>query len=248
MSIYTETTTCGDDALARAVVMKKNVIVAALLPLVLLACSSGGGTAGPAGPTGSPGPQGLKGDTGSTGTPGAQGIQGPQGVPGPPGPAGGVTVSVYDAGGSQLGTLVTCMSYDIGSPACRFVFTVEHIDGFQVLVRRDTSSGDWASLAQTAVYWTGSNCTGDPYFLQDQGTILVQGGPGRPVPCPGGGCYEYNFISGEQQTQIATLSSYSANNGYCINSAYTAPTAWRAVPVSNPATPTGQGPIVFRLK
>jgi len=220
----------------------------------VVGCSSG--SAGPQGPKGDTGPTGPTGPSGaSTGT-GPQGPTGPTGPMGPTGPQGqqgipgtsaGLTVTVADTGGVPLGTFVTCI-YDSIGPACRFVWSSELVSGVRVLVRRDVTSGSWATLASTSVAYAGQDCTGNPYLTQDFGSFLVNSGPGRPVSCPGGGCYEYNFVTGSSQTQVATLSIYSMNDGRCLNNPSTYPKAWTAIPVSNPLAPTVQGQVTFRIQ
>jgi Collagen triple helix repeat (20 copies) len=61
------------------------------------------GAPGPAGPQGEPGPAGPKGDQGEQGVQGVPGIQGPQGPAGP----SGTGLSLYDANGVKLGSVVS---------------------------------------------------------------------------------------------------------------------------------------------
>lgn len=67
------------------------------------------GAIGPAGPTGATGAQGPKGDVGAQGPQGNVGATGPQGAPGPQGPMGppgGPALSLLDANGTVVGTIL----------------------------------------------------------------------------------------------------------------------------------------------
>ena len=126
------------------------------------------GPAGPVGPTGAvgpQGPQGPKGDTGSQGAEGQQGPQGPQGLDGPQGPQGpegpqgpqgpagpsGGGLTVVDATGTRLGTLVDAFNGMV----------MRQVGPDRLLIQ---TSANGVLQAAVAFYHTTSDCTGARYL------------------------------------------------------------------------------------
>lgn len=148
------------------------------------------GPEGPGGPQGVPGDPGAKGDpgdvgpagdtgpAGAQGAPGPQGIAGPQGVAGATGPAGAegpqgaagqaaLQVLVFDQTGDQLGyPLVIDRGNGMDSAF------IAHRDGApatfpegRIVAMRDIG----------AVFFSGTNCTGQAYAIADQVSVNYQG-------------------------------------------------------------------------
>jgi hypothetical protein len=124
------------------------------------------------GPQGEQGPSGLQGATGEQGPAGIQGIQGPKGDPGtagPPGEAGptgpaGPVLSVHDASGARMGTLIA----------------LQVAGGASYPVYRDDVGRIWAYLdafgtlpAQSVLLFVSSDCSGDAYTTQANVAGLV---------------------------------------------------------------------------
>ena len=124
------------------------------------------GDQGLTGPQGDPGPVGLqgpKGDTGATGPAGPQGATGPagsvgpvgpagaQGATGPQGPAGPGMLTLWDANGTKLGTIMSLPSY--GS-AVEVYTSTGHV----------LALGWDGTMAPEQIYYTGAGCTGTAYL------------------------------------------------------------------------------------
>src|SRR5438309_1419287 len=114
------------------------------------------------GPQGEPGPSGIQGPAGEQGPAGIQGPKGdpgaagPKGDVGPQGPAGPV-LSVHDATGARMGTLI---GLQIGGPSSYPVY-------------RDDAGRIWAYLdafgtlpAQNVLLFPSTDCSGDAYTTQ----------------------------------------------------------------------------------
>jgi hypothetical protein len=135
---------------------------AAVAGLLLASCTAKG-------PQGAQGPSGVQGPAGE---PGLAGIQGPKGDPGsagapgeagPPGPAGPV-LSVHDATGTRMGTLIA----------------LQISGGASYPVYRDDLGRIWAYLdafgtlpAQSVLLFVSVDCSGDAYTTQANVAGLV---------------------------------------------------------------------------
>lgn len=148
--------------------MARAIAPALLSAVVLAGCSGKQGLAGPQGPEGPQGLQGVKGETGPAGARGEQGLpgiagakgdkgdRGDRGDTGPQGPAGPV-ISVYDATGAKVGTLVSLQLSGSSSYP----------------IYRDDAGRVWAYLdaygslpSQNVALFSSTDCSGDAYTTQ----------------------------------------------------------------------------------
>ena len=121
----------------------------------VLALKGATGATGATGSTGATGPIGLPGATGATGPQGPQGLMGntgPEGPAGPTGPAGpaGAGLTVKDANGNVLGTLV--------GGGYGTAITI-YKSGYLISVNVD------GTFSPSQIWWsTGSSCSGTGYL------------------------------------------------------------------------------------
>ena len=128
---------------------------------VRLTSGAAQGSRGPAGPQG---PAGVAGSQGATGPQGPAGSTGPQGGTGPQGPAGtgggGSSLSVYDAAGTRLGSLVfgqsvpgsaSLVTVDTGGPLGLVTYNSEEV------------GGSWFA-DKSERYYASYDCSGPVYF------------------------------------------------------------------------------------
>lgn len=176
------------------------------------------GETGPAGPQGERGPAGATGATGAAGAPGPgggagpAGPAGPQGPVGPQGPAGaGAGAILKDSASQTVGTLVSAW---VGSSNS---YVALAFTGYNrpVLFAQNSSDGSLAS-GTFQIFFTGSGCTGTPYFnsfsARDAGWGLYS------LPAAAGSVYQ--FTSGRGSGNAASMSqngTCSANTGSIAN-------------------------------
>jgi hypothetical protein len=124
---------------------------------MMTACSAGATQAA----QGTTGPQGPAGATGATGASGPPGPAGPQGASGPTGPAGGSKLSVYDANGVRLGTLISLSQF------------------YPDIWYMDDSGGLWFwDLGLFGVWqsnYVSTDCSGTPYVAGNPASINANG-------------------------------------------------------------------------
>jgi hypothetical protein len=154
------------------------------------------GATGPTGPVGATGPAGPAGPTGPVGPAGPQGVQGAVGPQGPQGPAGPGMLTLRDANGTKLGTVLSLPSY--GS-AVEVYTSTGHV----------VSLGWDGTMAPDQIYYTGASCAGTAYL--NSGWEFAPPIWGRGV-----------FYSGSQAT-LMTLANPDAN-GLVPNVGFTAAT------------------------
>ncbi|MBB5317071.1 hypothetical protein HDF09_001740 [Edaphobacter lichenicola] len=105
--------------------------------------------AGANGANGANGATGATGATGANGAPGPAGPTGPTGATGATGAAGSGGALLKDKNGASQGYLISYDNY--------FHYTVEH-SGYIYQVGVD------GTFPTAQIWWTGSNCTGTPYY------------------------------------------------------------------------------------
>lgn len=118
------------------------------------------GPQGPAGATGATGPQGPAGPAGPTGATGATGPQGPAGPVGPQG-ATGLSAVAFNQSGDQLGFLI---EIDKGATTQRAILAYHPLPTAGFPQDRIVAADD------TALYYSGSNCTGTVYIPATNGS------------------------------------------------------------------------------